>query len=236
MYDSSMPKVATTARPAITRSDHKRAAYAQLTMVADAWDAPAPEANESWADLRQALVDKLRAAWGPDGFRRTYLVIENVNQAFLHASVRILDTEEVKHVWPYWGLFAVMDQRTSRICLALDKTVRPAGEAWWYAGHIPPLHFGGCRTLIEGLTLKEAHKVGVTPYWPIIEAQHGFGYIDREWEPDLSKFPPELMAIYSKAMEEAASLIEEPPPAPASVEDEDDAEAVAELVAWLLAS
>lgn len=187
----------------------RRAAYAQLCMVAEACEfADAPPADVSFEDLRGQLRDRLRAAWGKDGFRLTYVHIENVNAAFVHATVAVMDTPEVKLVWPYWTLQNPMDERTSRICDALVHTVRPAGEWWWYAGHIPPLHFS-CRTIIEGLSLKDAHRQGVTTYYPIIEPEHGFGYTDREWQPDLSKFPPELAAIYDKAVKESASLLTE---------------------------
>ncbi len=178
-----------------------RAAYAQLSMASDALavdDCPFDE-------LKTDLIAKLRAAWGKDGHRISLVHIENVNAAFVHATVKVMETDEVKRVWPYWRLNAVMDQKTSRICDSLNNVVRPAGESWWYAGRIPPLHFGGCRSVIEGLTLKEAHKIGVTPYYPMIEAQHGFGHMNREWTPDLSKFPPELTAIYSKATQATGS-------------------------------
>lgn len=180
-----------------------RAAYAQLSLAADALQV---DDSQPFDELKAALIAKLRAAWGKDGHRISLVHIENVNAAFVHATVKVMDTDEVKAVWPYWRLNAVMDQKTSRICDSLNNVVRPAGEGWWYAGHIPPLHFGGCRSVIEGLTLKEAHKIGVTPYYPMIEAQHGFGHMNRAWTPDLSKFPPELTAIYSKATQSTGSL------------------------------
>jgi hypothetical protein len=187
---------------------HRRAAYAQLCMVAECFEPP--PADLPFEELRQSLRDRLRAAWGKDGFRLTYVHIENVNAAFVHATIAVMDTDEVKLVWPYWTLQNPMDERTSRICDALVHTVRPAGEWWWYAGHIPPLHFN-CRSIIEGLSLKEAHRQGITTYYPVIEPEHGFGYTDREWQPDLSKFPPELTAIYDQAVRQAgeASLNED---------------------------
>ena len=184
----------------------KRAAYAQLSMVSDTLDqiddAPMPE-------LRDKLIVRLRRMWGKDGHRTSLIHIENVNTAFIHETVRTLDTPEVRKVWPYWTFDAVMDDRTSHHCEALDGVVRPAGEAWWYDGHIPPLHFGGCRSIIAGLSLSEAHRKGVTPYYPIIQPDYGFGRMD-SWEPDISGFPPELVEIYQEALRRAEKSTAQP--------------------------
>jgi hypothetical protein len=179
----------------------RRAAYAQLCMVADALSL---DDDRPFDELRADLLARLRAAWDKDGYRNAKVHEENANVAFLHATVSVLATDEVKKVWPYWRLYNPLDQRTSQLCDALANTVRPAGEAWWYDGRIPPLHFGGCRSLIEGLTLKEAHDIGVTNYYPVVQGDvhHGYGYGKPDFHPDLSKFPPELRTIYEKAVSE----------------------------------
>jgi len=81
-------------------------------------DAPMPE-------LRDKLIARLRRMWGKDGHRTSLIHIENVNTAFIHETVRTLDTPEVRKIWPYWTFDAVMDDRTSHHCEALDGVVRP---------------------------------------------------------------------------------------------------------------
>jgi hypothetical protein len=188
----------------------KRAAYAQLCMVDDAVD-QIDEARP-FDEMRDELVKKLRAAWDKDGNRTALIHVENTNAAFVHATVAVMESEAVRRVWPYWHFNAVMDQKTSQLCDALNDTVRPAAESWWYDGRIPPLHFGGCRSLILGITMKEAHRIGVTPYYPVVQGDvhHGYGYSRRGFEPDLSKFPAELTQIYDQAMrEQETSALEE---------------------------
>lgn len=184
----------------ITKDDRTRAAYAQLAMAADALELP--DDDRSFEERRDELVDKLLSGWGKSGPRTELVHSENVNQAFLRATVRVLDTEEVKRIFPYWRFLAVLDQRTSQLCDALANVVRPAGEEWWYAGRIPPLHMGGCRSILEPLTMQEAHRIGVTPYYPLVtgDIHRGYGYANKEFQPDLTKFPHELVQIYQAAV------------------------------------
>lgn len=180
---------------AVIAGDVKRSAYAQLCMVADALDL----GDGDFEEMKAALLDKLRAAWSKDGYRLNLVHIENVNAAYVRSTVAVLDTPEVRQVWPYWMFSAIMDSKTSRHCENLNGVVRPAGESWWYDGRIPPLHFGGCRSVIEPLTLDQAHKIGVTTFYPMSQGDHDYGKMG-EWEPSLEDFPPELVAIYEKAV------------------------------------
>ncbi len=199
----------------VTQDDRVRAAYAQLAMAADALDLP--DDDRPFEERRDELVEKLLSGWGKTGHRTALVHTENVNQAFLRATVRVLDTPEVKAVFPYWRFMATLDQRTSQFCDALANVVRPAGESWWYEGRIPPLHMGGCRSILEPLTMKEAHKIGVTQYYPLVagDIHHGYGYANKSFQPDLSKFPPELVQIYVAAVNagsSASSLLPVPHP------------------------
>lgn len=196
----------------IKAESKKRAAYAQLSMVDDALNEAHKLDSDAvpFEELRTELISHLRSAWDKDGYRTSYVYRENSNAAFVHATIAVQESEEVRAVWPYWWFNAVMDQKTSQHCDSLNNTVRPAAEAWWYDGRIPPLHFGGCRSLILGITMKEAHRIGVTPYYPLVQGDvhHGYGYARRGFQPDLSKFPAELTQIYDQAVhkKEEASL------------------------------
>ena len=111
----------------------KRAAYAQLSMVSDTLDqiddAPMPE-------LRDKLIVRLRRMWGGTGTgRRSSTSKTSTRRSSTKRCGRWI-RPEVRKVWPYWTFDAVMDDRTSHHCEALDGVVRPAGEAWWYDGHI----------------------------------------------------------------------------------------------------
>jgi len=49
----------------------------------------------------------------------------------------------------------------------------------------------------------------VTPYYPIIQPDYGFGRMD-SWEPDISGFPPELVEIYQEALRRAEKSTAQP--------------------------
>lgn len=180
-----------------------RATAAQLSMSSDAWEQSlaAEAAQTDLEEFKAALVKRLRTSWGARQYRIHLVHEENVNRAYSHALVQMMLTEEVRQVWPYWRFSAKLDDRTSHTCEFLNNVVRPAGEAWWMEGRIPPLH-PRCRSYLDGLTLSEAHAIGVTTYWPPGRAVfgHGYGKFNEEWEPDLSQFPEELADIYRRRM------------------------------------
>lgn len=174
-------------------TDLARAAYAQLCLAVDALEL----GEGDFEAERDALVKRLRAAWGKDGYRIKAVHIENVAAAYVRATVEIMNTPELRAVFPYW-MFSAAGK--SAPCQALNGVVRPAGEEWWFDGRIPPMHLGGCSSVIEPLTLDEAQKIGVTPYYPTTQAAPGLGKVG-EFAPDVSGFPPELVAVYEKARE-----------------------------------
>ncbi len=107
---------------------------------------------------------------------------------------------------PYWQYIDVDDNRECPICKACHGTILPSSDQWWQS-HTPPQHFQ-CRCRFRPLTVKQAEAAGVTIDPTQIQADDGFGsspaVVAEPWQPDLSKYPPELAAIAREKMEHSA--------------------------------
>ncbi len=104
---------------------------------------------------------------------------------------------------PYWQYVDIDDQRECLICTACHGTILRWDDPWWQT-HSPQLHHR-CRCRRRPLTVAQAESMGVTSSPPTVRAQEGFGappaQVAPPWEPDLSKYPPELQRVAREKME-----------------------------------
>lgn len=149
---------------------------------------------EEW---QKEIADTLTHAWGrSDSFRVETIFRNAVQQAYNAGRSRQMRAPEVIQFRPF-GLFdGISDSRQSPICKACDGTVLALDDPWW-GTHTPQLHHR-CRSRIVNLTRAQAERLGIKRLPPPAEAADGFGAIPDQvrWEPDASKYPPDLWAAF----------------------------------------
>jgi len=173
-------------------------AVAQADLVQDVFDAldRAIDAGSSFDDFKAEIGPKLADEWGGEDAPRVETIFRtNVLGAYSAGRQQILDAPAVKEARPYRRFDAIEDDRIDEDCDEFDGTVLPADDPWW-ASHTPLIH-PNCRCQINGLTPDEAEEEGVTEEPSNAEAEDGFGkpYSDDDWDPDLSRFSPELREV-----------------------------------------
>jgi SPP1 gp7 family putative phage head morphogenesis protein len=175
------------------------AGVSQLDMVAEVWTAldRAVARGETLENFRKRVSARLTAAWGRDQPYRIETVYRNqVQRAFSAGRWVQMNDPAVKVARPFRRFSAIVDLRTTATCRTLDGVVRPADDPWW-EGRVPPLHFS-CRSLIVTVSKSEAGTDPLPP-GPDVAADEGFGGSpDIPWEPDLTKYPPELATGFQK--------------------------------------
>jgi SPP1 gp7 family putative phage head morphogenesis protein len=104
---------------------------------------------------------------------------------------------------PYWQYVDIDDNRECPICQAWHGTILPANDLAWQS-NTPPRHFN-CRCRLRPLTTKQAEQYGISIAPPAVQSDQGFGAppqtVAPPWQPDLSKYPPELAAIARERLE-----------------------------------
>lgn len=174
------------------------AGAANLQMVTDVWKAigRAVERGDTFDDFKKSVAASLSSAWGGEKPSRLDTIFRtNVQTAYSHGRWAQMTEPAVLKARPFWRFNAILDSRTTRICRPLEDTILPADDPWWTT-HVPPLHFN-CRSAIETLTEKQAARDGgPASKPPAVDAAEGFGVVDREWTPDLTKYPKELADVY----------------------------------------
>lgn len=175
------------------------ACAAQLRMVQMVYEASqrGEAAGGDFDAWKADLVQVLRQGWSPDGYRTALVFDVAVQRGYAQGRVRAMLLKSVRKIWPYWMFEAVQDERTGFICDALHGVIRPAAESWWER-RSPPLH-PRCRSHIRGLSSDEAHRRGVTWWYPEPSAEAGWGALDEEYVPSPEGVPPELWAIFARA-------------------------------------
>lgn len=147
--------------------------------------------GRSLKQFKRDVEQVLRKEWGGSvknpGFRIETIYRTNVQSALNAGRLHQLRQPDVVKSRPIWVFDALMDGRTSSICIRLSGIARPNTDPWWKT-HIPPMHFN-CRSKIKG---KRRGKVKLTPpsELPEYDSQEGFGLDplapEHDWEPDLT--------------------------------------------------
>lgn len=140
------------------------------------------------------------ARWRARGDRLETVYRTNIQTAYNRGRYHQMTRPAVKRLRPFWMYDAVLDSLTSDICRPRNGVVRRADDAWWNGNH-PPLHHR-CRSALRTLTRRQAEWRGITSDddLPDTEPGEGFGGLPSldEWEPDPSKYPPELWDIHER--------------------------------------
>ncbi|MBE3574550.1 MAG: minor capsid protein [Firmicutes bacterium] len=112
---------------------------------------------------------------------------------------------------PYWQYDAVNDRRTRPSHRAMDGRVWPANHPIWDTWY-PPNGFR-CRCSVRSLSQEDVDRMGLTVEAEIPQMVQtrdgisqallpdpGWGYNPGKaaWQPDLTKFPPDLRAAYER--------------------------------------
>jgi SPP1 gp7 family putative phage head morphogenesis protein len=145
---------------------------------------------ESW---QKAIPTELGNAWGNANFWRSKVVFDTAIQSAYGAG-RWYAAQESER--PYWQLLAVLDGRTSPICLKVAGFVAAKDDPAWQK-LIPPLHFR-CRTALITLSKEQAEERGIASAAPSVGDLGGFGLEPSagEWQPNEKSYDPELWAAH----------------------------------------
>lgn len=142
------------------------------------------------------------ARWRVSGDRLETVYRTNVQTAYNRGRFRQMGRPEVTRHRPFWLYDAVLDSKTSDTCRPLNGTVLPREHRFW-SSHHPPLHHR-CRSALRALTPRQAKRRGITTAddLPDVDVGEGFGGLPNlyEWQPDPSKYPPDLWRIHQRRM------------------------------------
>jgi SPP1 gp7 family putative phage head morphogenesis protein len=198
---------------------------AQLSVVTDAWHAidQAIEKGEDFRTFKKRIADKLKAAWGvkpapipaapvvpmpgaPTTEKAAVNRIETIFRTNLQSAYSAGRYEQatepvVLKLRPFFKYTAVLDNRTTKSCLAINGVTLPVDHPFWNT-NTPPRHFN-CRGALISLRKSQVEQQGgVTAEPPKIEAAKGFGARPVEkakaFVPDPANYPPELYAEFKK--------------------------------------
>jgi SPP1 gp7 family putative phage head morphogenesis protein len=181
---------------------------AQLDIVLFVWEAirDAIADGTTLEDFKATVREKLTEAWGTEKSGRIETIFRtNVQSSYNRGRFKQMRDPDVVAIRPFWMFDAILDSRTTKVCNDAHKTVLPQDDAFWDT-HVPPLHFN-CRSSIRSLTKAQAERRGITKNPPDDEASEGFGAAptdEDEWQPERSKYPQELWAVYERKHAERA--------------------------------
>lgn len=107
---------------------------------------------------------------------------------------------------PFWLYDAVLDSGTTPICRGLNELIRRHDDPIWQRIY-PPNHYG-CRAGVRSLTTAEARaRGGPTQQVQPIEVPPGFARPPTtSWEPDPSKYDPELWEVFQSKLAERIEI------------------------------
>ena len=150
--------------------------------------------GKTYEEFVETIGAKLEAEWGDSvanpGARLETIFRTNVQSAYSAGRYEQATDPDTLAVRPYWMFSAILDDRTTTICMACDGTVRPASDAWWHS-HFAPLHMN-CRSTVITLSEELAKEEGITHVPPRLAAtaQNGFGGPpDIAWKPKATDYP-----------------------------------------------
>lgn len=182
---------------ALREAVHSRAfviaGVTKLDLVAEVWNAldDAVANGTTFAQFQKEVGAKLEAEWGRANPSRLETIFRtNVQRSYSAGTLDMMREPAVLKRRPYWKFSAILDGRTTQVCAECHGTVLPADHPFW-ATRQPPLHFN-CRSHLIPLTVAQADSTGVTDETPAAEPMKGFGNLEEDWKPDLTKYPAGL--------------------------------------------
>jgi SPP1 gp7 family putative phage head morphogenesis protein len=143
-------------------------------------------------DFKKELSPMMRRLFGD----KTSYVLEtmyrnNIQSAYNAGRYKQLMHPDVLATRPYWMFDALLDERTSASCRALDGVIRPANDGFW-ATQYPPRHHR-CRSAVRSMRKDEAEAIGISKNPPQLPPDQGWGELPPQpYQPDLSRYPKEL--------------------------------------------
>lgn len=167
------------------------AGIAQLNLLRDIFEAldQAIANSESLEEFRARAPQMLSKQQADLAFRNA------VQKAYNAGRWQQLKDPEARRMRPYLMFDAILDSRTSPICTARDRTIKPADDPYWVTNN-PPLHHR-CRSSLRSLNEEQAKRHGGvtadTEDQPA--AGRGFGLapdVEIPWQPNPGGYPPEL--------------------------------------------
>ena len=140
----------------------------------------------------------------------------NLDTAFINANQTAynvgryyqLSDPAVTAVMPWWLFDAVLDDRTSEICLECAGTIARFDDPWWLT-HWCPLHHR-CRSTVRALTASMAKRRGSTDEKPRPNISDDFGLAPplragQVWEPARSNYDATAFREYERKVERLKS-------------------------------
>lgn len=133
----------------------------------------------------------------PTPVKSNPIVQEELQSRFARTRESILSLDFYRAAYPYWRYSSVLDERTTKGCLALNGLTMPASDPRW-VGFVPPRHWS-CRAHVLAVVHSEGVKARKTEPNPEYAGDGSFGTLIDEWEPKPGNYPPDLWDIYAEA-------------------------------------
>lgn len=155
--------------------------------------------------VRDDLLEEFKGTVANPGWRIETIYRTNMQIAYQSGRWQQQQSPGVKRGRPFLMYDAVIDLNTTDLCRSLHQTILPAEHDFWKR-YYPPNHYN-CRAGTRTLTRKQVERRGGVTDTPDVEPQEGFDAAPTvgEWRPDLSKYPPRVVAAFRKAGGEAAA-------------------------------
>lgn len=155
--------------------------------------------KEIHALMRELGVDPVPVVSHP-------IIIEETQSRFARTRETILSLDFYRAAYPFWRYSAILDDRTTVGCKALDGLTMPASDPRW-VGFVPPRHWH-CRAHVVAVTHSEGVNAKKTAPDEQYAGDGSFGTLVEEWEPKPGSYPKDLWDIYAEAKGIASPHIE----------------------------
>lgn len=166
--------------------------------------------QEEWRRNTNEMLE--RRGWrGLTPFRADNIFRTNIQTAYQVGRYQQMTDPDVIASRPYWQYDAVNDRNTRPTHRAMDGRVYPADHPFWDTW-FPPNGYR-CRCGVISLSESQVRRQGLKVQTEIPDMVEPPGQLARplipdpgfahnpakaRWEPDLSKYPPELRSAYDK--------------------------------------
>ena len=134
------------------------------------------------------------------------IIIEETQSRFARTRETILSLDFYRAAYPFWRYSAILDDRTTVGCKALDGLTMPASDPRW-VGFVPPRHWH-CRAHVVAVVHSEGVNAKKTAPDEQYAGDGSFGTLVDEWEPKPGSYPKDLWDIYAEAKGIASPHIE----------------------------
>lgn len=180
------------------------AGITEANMVADMLSeiAKAAESGEGIKAFRKRAKAKLADSWTKaTAHKLDTSFITTTQTAYNAGRYAQLTDPDVKRTREFWLYDAVVDNRTTEICLGLDQLTLPADDPQW-GGIYPPNHHR-CRAGIRSQTRRQVERRGGATKpadMPNVNVPEGFGKLPTAapYKPKKSDYPPEVWNSFKR--------------------------------------